>query len=76
MRLRECKRIIGIGSPRASVEANFSLKQWLGADNFFSGTSAAKQALVEQALAILQNTPARTPSLRDMERADASIGVG
>lgn len=74
--LRECKRIIGIGSPRASVEANFSLKQWLGADNFFSGTSAAKQALVEQALAILQNTPARTPSLRDMERADAILVLG
>jgi NADH-quinone oxidoreductase subunit G len=74
--LRECKRVIGIGSPRASVETNFALKQWLGESNFFSGTSAAKQALVEQALAILQNTPVRTPSLRDMERADAVLILG
>jgi NADH-quinone oxidoreductase subunit G len=74
--LRSCKRIIGIGSPRASVEANFSLKQWLGENNFFSGTSAAKQALVEQALAILQNSPVRTPSLREMESADAIFILG
>ena len=74
--LRGCKRVIGIGSPRASVEANFALRQWLGEQNFFSGTSAAKQTLVEQALAILQNSPVRTPSLRDMERADAVLVLG
>jgi NADH-quinone oxidoreductase subunit G len=74
--LRGCKRVIGIGSPRASVEANFSLQQWVGEGNFFSGTSAAKQALVEQALAILQNSPARTPALRDMESADAIFILG
>ncbi|MEZ5436631.1 MAG: NADH-quinone oxidoreductase subunit NuoG [Pseudomonadales bacterium] len=74
--LRSCKRVIGIGSPRASVEANFSLRQWLGENNFFSGTSAAKQSLVEQALAILQSSPVRTPSLREMERADAVFVLG
>ena len=74
--LRSCKRVIGIGSPRASVEANFALRQWLGEQNFFSGTSAAKQILVEQALAILQNSPVRTPSLREMERADAVFVLG
>ncbi len=74
--LRGCRRVIGIGSPRASVEANFALQQWVGKENFFSGTSAAKQALVEQALAILQDTPVRTPSLRDMERADAVLVLG
>lgn len=74
--LRSCKRVIGIGSPRTSVEANFSLKQWLGEANFFGGTSAAKQALVEQALAILQNSPVRTPSLRDMEHNDAVLVLG
>lgn len=74
--LRQCKRIIGIGSPRASVEANFSLRQWLGKENFFSGTSAAKQALVEEALVILQNSSVRTPSLREMERADAVLVLG
>ncbi len=74
--LRQCKRIIGVGSPRASVEANFALRQWVGEKNFFGGTSAAKQALVEQALAILQNSPVRTPSLRDMEKADAVLVLG
>ncbi|HRF87151.1 MAG TPA: molybdopterin-dependent oxidoreductase, partial [Pseudomonadales bacterium] len=47
-----------------------------GEQNFFSGTSAAKQILVEQALAILQNSPVRTPSLREMERADAVFVLG
>jgi NADH-quinone oxidoreductase subunit G len=74
--LRDCKRIIGIGSPRASIETNFALQQWLGADNFFSGTSAAKQALVEQALLILQHSPVRTPSLREIERCDAIVVLG
>jgi NADH-quinone oxidoreductase subunit G len=74
--LRECKRVIGIGSPRASIEANFALRDWVGVDNFFSGTSAAKQALMQQALAILQNSPARTPSLRDIESCDAVFVLG
>ncbi|HQQ63168.1 MAG TPA: NADH-quinone oxidoreductase subunit NuoG [Pseudomonadales bacterium] len=74
--LRDCKRIIGIGSPRASIEANFALQQWLGAENFFSGTSAAKQALVEQALLILQHSPVRTPSLREIESCDAIVVLG
>lgn len=41
----------------------------VGREQFLGGTSAAKQALVEQALAILQSSPARMPSLREMENA-------
>ncbi len=74
--LRQCKRVIGIGSPRASLEANFSLRQWVGAENFFNGTSAAKQALMQQALSILQNSAARTPSLREIESCDAVFVLG
>jgi NADH-quinone oxidoreductase subunit G len=35
--LRHVRRIIGIGSPRASVEANFALRELVGADNFSVG---------------------------------------
>src|SRR6266545_672183 len=31
--------VIGIGSPRASLEANFALRALVGAENFYAGTS-------------------------------------
>ncbi len=29
--------MIGIGSPRASIESNFALRELVGADNFYTG---------------------------------------
>ncbi len=39
--LAQCGRVIGLGSPRASLEANFALRTLVGEDAFFSGLSAA-----------------------------------
>ncbi|KOR31046.1 NADH dehydrogenase, partial [Achromatium sp. WMS2] len=74
--LREAQRIIGIGSPRASLEANFQLRELVGTDNFYSGMNATELALTQQVLDILQTSGARTPSLREMEDADAVFILG
>ena len=74
--LRGAKKIVGIGSPRASVEANFALKDFVGAANFSTGIETVEAALVQQALAILSNGVARTPALREIEQADAVLVLG
>ncbi len=69
-------RPVGIGSPRASLEANFALKRLVGADRFFLGLSDAEHTLVERAAALLREGPSATPTLHDIEAADLVIVLG
>ncbi|MDD5712913.1 MAG: NADH-quinone oxidoreductase subunit NuoG, partial [Smithellaceae bacterium] len=69
-------RIVGIGSPRASLEANFALRQLVGADNFYSGLSARDHALTALALKIISESPAQIASVSDVEKADACLILG
>jgi NADH-quinone oxidoreductase subunit G len=69
-------KLAGIGSPRASVEANFLLRTLVGADNFAPGFSVPEQALVNHALALQQTTAGLIPDLRTMESADAVLILG
>ncbi|NHN36361.1 NADH-quinone oxidoreductase subunit NuoG [Pseudomaricurvus alcaniphilus] len=73
-----CQRggLAGIGSPRASVEANFLLRTLVGADNYSPGFSAAEQPLVELALSLQQQTRALIPSIKQIESADAVFILG
>ncbi|MCA9872675.1 MAG: NADH-quinone oxidoreductase subunit NuoG, partial [Anaerolineales bacterium] len=68
--------VIGIGSPRASLEANFALRQLVGPENFYSGMATAEHRLVKTAVAILQATPAPIASLHDCENSDAALVLG
>jgi NADH-quinone oxidoreductase subunit G len=68
--------IIGIGSPRASLESNFALRSLVGPDQFFSGMSSREQSIVALIIDILRNGPGRTPSLRDVQAADAVLVLG
>ena len=68
--------LAGIGSPRASVESNFLLRQLVGADNFAPGFSDAEQPLVSRALQLQQDTRALIPDLRTIESADAVLILG
>jgi NADH-quinone oxidoreductase subunit G len=70
------KRIIGIGSPRASLEANFALRTLVGTDNFYSGMSAKDHRLASLVIDILQKGPPRAASLHDVEMADAVFVLG
>jgi NADH-quinone oxidoreductase subunit G len=74
--LSESKRSIGIGSPRASLEANFALRTFVGAENFYSGFSDEGHRLASLMLDLIAKTPARLPSLREVEGADAVLVLG
>jgi NADH-quinone oxidoreductase subunit G len=68
--------IIGIGSPRASLESNVALRTLVGPDNFYSGMSEPEHQCVSLIIDILRNGPARTPSLHDVQMADAVLVLG
>ncbi|MCJ8234887.1 NADH-quinone oxidoreductase subunit NuoG [Aeromonas veronii] len=74
--LRTARGLIGIGSPRASLESNFALRELVGEDNFYSGVEQAEWACQLKMLQILQQGGVPTPSLRDMEEADAILVLG
>ncbi|PKQ43096.1 NADH-quinone oxidoreductase subunit G [Pseudomonas sp. YY-1] len=70
------KRVIGIGSPRASLESNFALRELVGANNFYSGIAAGELTNIRLIRDILQNGPLPTPTLRDVELHDAIFVLG
>ncbi len=70
------KKIIGIGSPRASLESNFALRSLVGPENFYSGMSERDHRLTVMIIDILQTGPARTPSLHDVQQSDAVLVLG
>lgn len=69
-------KVIGIGSPRASLQSNFALKTLVGADNFYHGVSVDEHNLAELVIKVLKEGPARTPSMREVEKADAVFILG
>jgi NADH-quinone oxidoreductase subunit G len=74
--LRAGGRVVGIGSPRASLEANFALRTLAGAENFFPGVSAREGRLLRLIVSILGSGAVHIPSLRDVEQADAALVLG
>ncbi|MCW2484030.1 NADH-quinone oxidoreductase subunit G, partial [Candidatus Symbiopectobacterium sp. NZEC135] len=74
--LRQSKRVIGIGSPRASVESNFALRELVGAESFYTGIAHAEQARLQLILNVLRDSGVRTPMLRDIESYDAVLVLG
>jgi len=67
---------IGIGSPRASLEANYALRELVGADNFYAGVADAEFGLLQQVLDIYQTRPVHIASVKDIEKADAVLVLG
>jgi NADH-quinone oxidoreductase subunit G len=74
--LRDRDKIIGIGSPRASLEGNFALRTLVGADHFCTGLSAADFAGLGTALEILRNGPVPAATLQGIGLADAALVLG
>lgn len=70
------QRVIGIGSPRASLEANYALRTLVGDERFYCGMSDHDCCSVATVLEILRRGPARSPSLAEMGRADATLILG
>ncbi len=74
--LENPEKIVCVGSPRASLESNFALKQLAGEQRFFAGFSDTEHALVNTTLDILTGTSASIPTLTEVEDADAIFVLG
>jgi len=68
--------MVGIGSPRATLESNFAVRQLTGADRFYAGIAVTESRVLGLILDILRRGPARTPSLREIEESDAVFILG
>jgi len=66
--------LIGIGSPRASVEANFALRELVGEANFYAGFSEFESAMLTAVLDIMRHIHLAT--LAEVEQADAVLILG
>ncbi len=67
---------IGIGSPRASMEANFALQELVGKDNFYAGVSDEELAMLQQIIEIYQSKPVNVANVKDIEASDAVLILG
>ena len=74
--LRQSKKVIGIGSPRASVESNFALRELVGEENFYTGIAHGEQECLQLALKVLREGGIYTPALREIESYDAVLVLG
>ena len=68
--------VVGIGSPRASLEANYALSELVGRDNFCPGFADAEGETMAAALDVYRAGGFRIPSLTDIESADAVLVLG
>ncbi|WP_333876121.1 NADH-quinone oxidoreductase subunit NuoG [Methylobacter sp.] len=74
--LKTAKPPIGIGSPRASLEANFALRTLVGEENFFLGLDNTEHALLNAIVELMLDGGIHSPSLREVEQADAVLILG
>lgn len=70
------KRTSGIGSPRASLESNFLLRQLVGAQSFYAGISRAEGKLILRIIEILRNGKVKTPSLNSVKEYETVFIIG
>ncbi|HKS95528.1 MAG TPA: NADH-quinone oxidoreductase subunit NuoG, partial [Terriglobia bacterium] len=69
-------KTIGIGSPRASLEANYALRTLVRPERFFAGIADQDLRLVTLILDVLRNGPVLSPSLAEIEECDAVLVLG
>ena len=70
------KHVTGIGSPAASLEANYALLSLVGKDNFYHGVSRKEHELTAMALDFMRNSGVGIPTLKQMETADVVLILG
>ena len=70
------KKIAAIGSPRASIEANYLLREWVGKDRFSAGFSKSEDQVMHKISTMLNSTNALCPSIKQMETADLILILG
>ncbi|MDG6402551.1 NADH-quinone oxidoreductase subunit NuoG, partial [Pseudomonas quasicaspiana] len=70
------RNIVGIGSPRASLESNYALRELVGAEHFYSGIEASELERIRLVAQVLKDSPLPIPTLRDIEDHDAIFVLG
>ncbi|MBT0627086.1 NADH-quinone oxidoreductase subunit NuoG [Pseudomonas fluorescens] len=70
------RNIVGIGSPRASLESNYALRELVGAEHFYCGIEAAELERIRLVLQVLNDSPLPVPNMRDIEDHDAIFVLG
>ncbi|RKG38178.1 NADH-quinone oxidoreductase subunit NuoG [Acinetobacter rongchengensis] len=70
------KKVLGIGSPRASLESNYALRELVGQAHYSTGMSQKEQSLVELAASIMQTEGIYNPGMREIESYDAVLILG
>jgi NADH-quinone oxidoreductase subunit G len=70
------RNIVGIGSPRASLESNFALRELVGAEHFYSGIEAGELERLRLIVKVLNESPLPIPTMRDIEDHDAIFVLG
>ncbi|WP_415767100.1 NADH-quinone oxidoreductase subunit NuoG [Pseudomonas sp. ZB1P45] len=70
------RNIVGIGSPRASLESNYALRELVGAEHFYSGIEAAELERIRLVMQVLKDSPLPIPNMRDIEDHDAIFVLG
>jgi NADH-quinone oxidoreductase subunit G len=74
--IKSSRSVIGIGSPRASLESNYALNTLVGSEKFYAGVSEAEYETLSTAIDILRNGPVRAASLLDVAKSDAVLVLG
>ncbi len=74
--LKNAKKIVGIGSARASLEANWALKQIVGSDNFYEAETLLTHQSVNEVCSALAKFEGRCASLKDIRAADTIVVIG
>lgn len=70
------RHVLGIGSPRASLEANFALRVLVGPERFCCGLAERDAQLAAAVVDILRRGSAHSPSLNDVRACDATLVLG
>lgn len=70
------RNIVGIGSPRASLESNYALRELVGAEHFYCGIEAGELERIRLVLQVLNDSPLPVPNMRDIEDHDAIFVLG
>ncbi|UCZ84587.1 NADH-quinone oxidoreductase subunit NuoG [Pseudomonas sp. L5B5] len=70
------RNIVGIGSPRASLESNYALQELVGAEHFYSGIEASELERIRLVMQVLNDSPLPVPNMREIEDHDAVFVLG
>jgi NADH-quinone oxidoreductase subunit G len=66
----------GIGSPRASLESNYTLMKLVGKENFFAGVGKSESAVTDLIVKLMRTGSVKVPSLKDIALSEAVIVLG